>query len=271
MQQVFIRFASLPNVTRCSSDAIAGPPVDEADLPRFEKEIRTAADVGARAVRTVIMPGRRYERFVSLEEFSAFESRGRRMVELATPVVEKHRVPLAIENHKDQRNDERVALFEQIDSEFVGACVDTGNSFALLEDPVETIKALAPWAKTVHLKDQAVKEYEEGFLLGDIPLGQGGFDLKRMVEILREKQPKIRFCLELITRDALKVPCLTDKYWSTLPNATGKDLARTLRYVRKHHATSLQQVSSLPLEKQVELEDANLFASLKYARETLTI
>ena len=250
-------------------DAIVSPPKDKADVGRFETEIRKAADAGVQAVRTVIMPGRRYEQFQTLAEFKQFEARGRRMVELAAPIVEKHRVPLAIENHKDQRDDERVALFEYIDSEFVGACVDTGNSLALLEDPIETVERLAPWAKTVHLKDQAVQAYSDGFLLGDIPLGQGCFDLKRMVEILKKAKPGIRFALELLTRDALKVPCLTENFWATMPQVPGADLARTLRIVRDRRADALQEVSSLPQERQVALEDTNVSASLKYARDVL--
>jgi len=248
-------------------DAIVSPPRDAADIDRFDAEIRSAAEVGALAVRTVIMPGRRYEQFDSLAEFREFATRGQRMLELAAPVVEKHRVPLAVENHKDQRNDERVALFEHIDSEFVGACVDTGNSFALCEDPIETIKVLAPWAKTVHLKDQAVQEYDDGFLLGDIPLGQGCFDVKQMVRILRNAQPGIRFTLELITRDALKVSCLTEKYWLTMAGIPAGVLARTMRYVRAHHSESLQHVSSLTPTEQLALEDANVAASLTYAGE----
>lgn len=250
-------------------DAIVAPPKDEGDLARFEAEIRTAAEVGAQAARTVVMPGRRYEQFKSLAEFREFEARGKQMLELAAPVVEKHRVRLAVENHKDQRIDERVALYKELASEFIGACVDTGNSFALLDDPIETIEALAPFAFAVHLKDQAVREYEDGFLLGDIPLGAGSFDLKRMVEILQAAKPQIRFSLELITRDPLKVPCLTEQYWTTLAAVPGGDLARTLRFVRAHRAENIQHVSSLSLEKQVELEDANIAASLAYARTKL--
>ena len=252
-------------------ESIVAPPADRSDVSRFEAEIRQSADAGVQAVRTVIMPGRRYEEFASLEEFQACQQRGREMVALAVPVVEKYRVPLAIENHKDQRNDERVALLEHFDSEFIGACVDTGNSVALLEDPVETVKALAPWAKSIHLKDQAVQPHRDGFLLGDIPLGQGCFDLPRMVEILRTAQPEIHFSLELITRDPLLVPCLTEQYWKTMPNVPGSDLARTARYVRSHCADSLQQVSRLPLVGQVALEDANVAASLQYAGAALKI
>ncbi len=252
-------------------DAIVRPPADRQDLPRFESQIRLAALAGAQAARTVVMPGRRYERFRSLDEFRHFTSRAQTMLELAAPIVEKHRVPLAVENHKDQRIDQRVALLEHIGSDYVGACVDTGNSLALLDDPIEVIEALAPWAKTVHLKDQALKPYEDGFLLGDISLGQGAFDLKHMVRILRKANPGIHFALELITRDALKVPCLTDDYWITMPDVPGRDLARTLRFVRMHQADRLQQVSSLAPRQQVALEDANLSASLRYARETLGI
>ena len=90
-----------------------------------------------------------------------------------------------------------------------------------------------------------------------------------VITILKLAKPDVRMVLELITRDPLKVTCLTDKFWATMPHVSGSDLARTLRFVREHPATTLQEVSSLSLEKQVELEDANIAASLKYARNEL--
>jgi len=250
-------------------DAIIKPPKSKDDETRFESEIKTARDVGVQAARTTIIPGRRYERFKTLEEFREFERRGKEMLERAAPIVEKHRVPLAVENHKDQRINERIALFKHLDSEFIGACVDTGNSFALLDGAYEPIEALAPYAFTVHLKDQALQPYKDGFLLGDIPLGQGSFDLKRMVGVLKKAKPKVRFALELITRDPLKVPCLTDQYFATMSSSNARDLARTMRYVRDHPAKRLQQVSTLAIKKQVQLEDANVESSLEYARKEL--
>jgi sugar phosphate isomerase/epimerase len=252
-------------------DGIVNPPKDDGDLSRFEAEVRTASEVGVQAVRTVVMPGRRYEQFKSLAEVRDAEARALKMLELAAPIMTKYRVRLAVENHKDQRIDERLALYKHLSCEFIGATVDTGNSFALLDDPYGVIEALAPYAFSVHLKDQALRQDPDGFLLGDIPLGQGGFDLKRMVATLRRAKPDIRMSLELITRDALKVPCLTERYWSSMSPVGGADLARTLRFVREHETDAVQQVSSLPLDKQVELEDANIAASLKYAREELSL
>jgi sugar phosphate isomerase/epimerase len=132
------------------------------------------------------------------------ETRAR--IRRAEPIARKHKVRLAVENHKDQRIEERVRLLKEFESEFIGACVDVGNNIALLEDPVEVCRALAPWAMTVHFKDQGVREYEEGFLLADVPLGQGCIDLQGVIGTIREKKRDVHFQLELITRDALKVP-----------------------------------------------------------------
>ncbi len=214
-------------------------------------------------------PAGAYEFFDSLEKFREYEAKGQMALEMAAPVAEKLQLPLAIENHKDQRNDARVALLEHISSEYVGACVDTGNSVALLEDPLETVAAFAPWAHSVHLKDQAVQLYDEGFLLADIPLGAGFLDLPAMVDLLREKRPDVRFTLELITRDPLKVPCLSEEFWATFPDVPGRDLARTLRAVREGSTDSLQYPSLLLPEKQVALEDSNVRTSLDYARDHL--
>lgn len=250
-------------------EAIVRPPKDKLDVSRFDNELKTAVAAGAKAARTTIIPGRRYEQFKKLEDHKKAAANGQRMLELAAPVAERHRMPIAVENHKDQRDAERVALFEHISSEFVGACVDTGNSFALLEDPIETVKAFAPWAHSVHLKDQALQLYDDGFLLADIPLGQGGLDLKSMVAILKKAKPGIHFSLELITRDPLKVPCLTDPYWSTLPKLPARDLARTLRYVREHSTDKLQYISKMTEKEQVAREDLNVRQSLDYARDKL--
>lgn len=250
-------------------EAIVRAPKDKDDVARFDAELKTAAAVAAKAARTTIIPGRRYEQFQKLEDFKAAVASGQRMLELAAPVAERHRVPLAVENHKDQRDGERVALFEHISSEFIGACVDTGNSFALLEDPIETVRAFAPWAHSVHLKDQALQLYDEGFLLADIPLGQGGLDLKTMVTILKKAKPNIDFSLELITRDPLNVPCLSEEYWATLRKVPARELARTLKYVSDHSSNNLQYISKMTEAEQVSREDLNVKQSLDYARDEL--
>ena len=75
-------------------EALIAPPKDKDDLPRFEAQLKTARQAGAKAARTVIIPGRRYEYFKTFEDFREAAKAGHAMVELAVPVVERHQVPL---------------------------------------------------------------------------------------------------------------------------------------------------------------------------------
>ena len=249
-----------------------GSPRDQGSMERFEREVLTAKQAGAKSIRVVMIPGRRYENYDSAEQFRQAAERGLEALRLAEPIAARHRVRLAVENHKDHRAEEKLDVLKKIDSEYVGMCVDTGNSIALLEDPLETARAFAPWAFAVHLKDAGVREYEDGFLLGDVPLGEGVLDLPQIVRILRESKPDLPFSLELITRDPLQVPCLTEEYWATFADVPGRDLARTLRTIRRGASPEpLPRVSGLSLEAQVEREEENIRKSLVYARDRLKL
>ena len=246
------------------------PPRDAAGVDRFEKEVLTAKAAGAELARTVAFPGRRYEQFSSLEQFEQASEHARSTLELAEPVARRHRFRLAVENHKDQRVPERLDLLRQIGSEYLGMCVDVGNSFALCEDPTDVVRAYAPLGWSVHLKDQAVRESEDGFLFADAALGTGFLDLSQIVRILRDANPKIHFNIEVMTRDPLRVPVLSARYWATMGAVPAADLARTLRTVRaKASRDPLPMVSTLSIEQRVAVERRNITESLAYAREHL--
>ena len=250
-------------------DAVVKLPAEGED-DRFAAEMATAARCGAAAARTHLFPGRRYERFDTLAGFRAALAEGKRRLGRAAPLAEAAGVPLAIENHKDQRLEPRVALLERYDSPFVRACVDFGNNLALLDDPYETVEALAPFAASVHIKDQSLAPTADGFLLGDVPLGSGSLDLPRMVRAIRAAWPAANFSLELITRDPLRVPCLTDDYYATFPALPARDLARTLRLVRAN-PTAGQAIDALAPADRAARETANVRESLAYAAEELDL
>jgi sugar phosphate isomerase/epimerase len=247
-----------------------GVPQRDADLERFEATLRTAKQCGAKVVRTA-MGGRRYEVFERLDQFREWAKTTEQAVRRAEPLLAKHEMVLAVENHKDRRVDEMLAMLQRLDSEHVGVCVDLGNDLALLADPMEMVQAYAPWARSVHVKDVAVAECDDGFLLADVVLGQGMLDLAEMTRILRQANPEVRFSLEMSTRDPLVVPCLTEKYWATLGQVSAKDLARTLRWVRDKGTpeTALPRAEHLPAEERIKLEEENIQKCLAYAREHL--
>jgi sugar phosphate isomerase/epimerase len=249
----------------------AGLPRTALDVERFDTTVQTVKEVGGSVIR-VATGGRRYEEFEKAEQFKAFSERTIKSLRLAEPVAARHRMRLAIENHKDWRIEQMLEMLGSIDSEYVGVCVDTGNSFALLEDPMAVVEAYAPYGFAAHLKDMAVAEYEDGFLLADAVLGEGILDLARMVKILRKARPEIQFSLEMATRDPLKVPCLTEKYWATFEDVPGSDLARSLKYVRANESRErLPKVNHLRLDELVKLEEQNIKKCLAFAREHLDL
>jgi sugar phosphate isomerase/epimerase len=244
-------------------------PKDKTDCESFTDEVRRAREAGMNVLRTVLLGGRRYEQFKNADDFRRARAQAEQSVRLAEPIIAKHDLLLAIENHKDYSAPELMDLFQRLGSRHVGACVDTGNSIALLEEPLEVVRTLAPRAFTVHLKDMAVAEYDEGFLLSEVPLGEGFLDLPKMIALLRDARPMIRFNLEMITRDPLRVPCLTDQYWATA-TASGRDLARTLTMVRTRKQ-ELPRIRGKSKKEQIAIEEENVRKSLAYAREHLEL
>jgi sugar phosphate isomerase/epimerase len=251
-------------------EGIVALPRDAEGVARFEDELRTANACGATTVRTVMLPGRRYETFDTAQQFAEFRQRSWDSLVRARPIIERHGVRLALENHKDWRIDELLDILKRIDCPLVGVCLDTGNSIALLEDPHAVVEAYAPYAFTAHFKDMAVRPAPDGFLLAEVPLGLGLLDLPRVVSLLREQPHKVNLNLEMITRDPLRVPCLEKKYWATFGDLPGQALAAALRMVRDEPATAdLPRISNRPLDQQLALEDQNVRQSLKFARERL--
>ena len=175
---------------------------------------------------------------------------------------------LALENHKDWRIDEMLSILKRIDSKWIGVTVDTGNNMSLLEDPLETARAFAPYATAVHLKDMGVEAYEDGFLLAEVPFGEGCLDLEAVVDAIRAARPEVRFTLEMITRDPLEIPCLHDEYWTTMGRVPGRDLAAALRIVR-NHGKPLQRIERRPLDERLQIEEDNNIACLEYGQRHL--
>ena len=242
-------------------------PHNAEEAKRFEQEIKIAKDAGVNIFRTVCMNGRRYENFHSPEAIEEFKKSSLAALQMAEPIAKKLGVKLAVENHKDWRADELAALIKQIGSETVGVTLDFGNSIALLENPMEVVNTLAPFVLSTHVKDMGVREYEDGFLLSEVPLGEGILDLPEMVEICKKYNPKVNFSLEMITRDPLQIPILTEAYWPAMQVVPAEDVANTLRLVRKNKfKTDLPTVAQLSPDARLAVEEQNILESIKYSK-----
>lgn len=248
-----------------------GVPNTDADLPRFEQEVRQAREAGATVLRTVCSAGRRYETYHSEEAFTQATQQALTNLRRIEPVLRRHRVRLGVENHKDWRSGELADMMKALSSEWIGVTLDFGNNIALLEDSLKVARTLAPFLVSTHVKDMALSDYKDGFLLSEVPLGQGVLDLPSLIAICQKQRPEVTFNLEMITRDPLQIPCRTKEYWETLePVARTGDLDRTLKLIQQTR-THLPRISPLNPEERLAAEEQNIRLSLAYSRDRLAL
>jgi sugar phosphate isomerase/epimerase len=250
-------------------------PRDEAGVPAYDTAVQAAREAGVQSLHTA-MTQRRYEEFDTQDAFQRSFERNQKSVALAEPVLRKHRIRLGIENHKGWRSAEQAAWLKRLGSEWVGVHFDFGNNLSLCEDPKETLANLLPYIVSCHMKDMAVEAYEDGFLLSEVPLGEGFLDIPGMVAAIQKKDPDMPFDLEMITRDPLKIPVFTAKYWVTFDDSysplPGRDLAHVLDLVRRNKPKRpLPYTTGMSAEAQLALEDDNVRKSIAYARKNLNL
>ncbi|MFN7625002.1 MAG: sugar phosphate isomerase/epimerase family protein [Acidobacteriota bacterium] len=238
----------------------------------FAPVARVAKELGVRCLRVACLGGRRYETFQEMKSWQEFASHWKRVLRESEPMLRRHRLRVGIENHKDWLADEQVEILKSISSPWLGACVDFGNNLALLEDSLEVVKKLAPYAVTTHLKDMAVRPSEDGFELSEVVLGEGITPLREIVRLLRRVDRELPIVLEMITRDPLRVPYKTDRYWATYPE---RDQARIARFERgvlsRASSPPLPHISQLTPEKALLVENENLRRCSEYARHILKV
>ncbi len=95
------------------------------------------------------------------------------------PALEAAGVILAIENHDRFPSAKLVEILRHINSDYVGICLDTVNSFGALEGPDVVVQTLGPWTVNVHVKDFAITRapHQMGFTIEGRPAGQGRLDV----------------------------------------------------------------------------------------------
>ena len=130
-----------------------GLPKKADEVSGFEQDVIRAKEAGAQVLRTVCSGGRRYEILHSPEAFADMKKAALASLKLAEPILRKHSIKLAVENHKDWRAPELAGMLKQLNSEWIGVTLDFGNNIALIEDPMEVVQTLAPFVFSTHVKD----------------------------------------------------------------------------------------------------------------------
>ena len=142
-------------------------------------------------------------------------------------------VYLAIENYEATPFLDLQSLFQEIDNEYVGVCLDTVNSLGRGEGVREVTEALMPFTKCLHVKDFTVVRHSSDMELTIMgaPAGEGKLDIPAQLKMLQKMQPQASVVLEQWTpfHDTLAQTIALEEEWAE----TG------LRYLKTHLAQLL--------------------------------
>lgn len=108
-------------------------------------------------------------------------------------------VRIALENHGHWTADQGLYIVEAVDSDYVGFCLDTGNSLMVLEDPITTAAKMAPYAVTTHFKDASFGGTYYGAEILHVGLGRGVLDLPLIFNIIKTTAPDPNINLEVVS------------------------------------------------------------------------
>ena len=195
--------------TTCARSATCRCRATKPALAHSTREIKASKEAGIIGIHAA-MTGRRYEDFDTFEAFKTNFERCQKIVQTRradpaqTPDAALAREPQGLALRRagrlapqaGQRVGRRPLRFRQ-------------QRRRSAKIPWRRLRNLLPYTLACHIKDMAVQPYEDGFLLSEVPLGEGFLDLKGMVGILQKKDPNIPLDLEMITRDPLKIPIFT--------------------------------------------------------------
>ena len=144
-------------------------------------------------------------------------------------------VKVAIENHAgDMTATELVSLIEGAGRDWVGANMDSGNALWTLEDPLESLSILGPYALTTSLRDSAVWETEKGCKVQWTAFGEGGcIDWATYFTQFAKLCPGVAVNIETIGGFQVEFPYLTPGFWEAFPKKPAGEFARFLSIAKR--------------------------------------
>lgn len=248
----------------------------EAKVALLRRNIERAAGMGSGLVRTLLASDRASLPPGTIEQHLETAAKMLRMVR--TQAMDAG-VKVAVEVHKDMQAREHRTLIETAGKEFVGSYLDTGNPVFMLEDPLQTVEILGPYALTLHLRDSVVYEHPKGIAVQWVPLGEGTVDFPAIIAKARELCENIHIYIKPITGRPPHVhPIFDASFWAGYAEVKAADFARFLALAKKGQPYEghvvIEDLQNKPIPAhflpaiQFQQRD-HMERSIAYARKTL--
>jgi sugar phosphate isomerase/epimerase len=163
-------------------------------------------------------------------------------------------IRIAVENHSgDMQARELKMLIEEAGSDFVGACIDSGNPLIALEDPHLALEILAPFVLTSHIRDTAVWATPEGAAVAWVRMGEGNIGIEAFIRSYLHSCPGRDLCVETIVWDKPRIfPYREESFWSAYQSVPAWQFVRFTRLVEKGKPYDFRPPASDPVARERE-------------------
>jgi sugar phosphate isomerase/epimerase len=138
---------------------------------------------------------------------------------------------IAIEDHQDFGSEELVSMAEEAGGN-VGVVFDTGNPFAVGEDPVAFARRAAHRIRHVHLKDYRAQFTDEGFRLVRCAIGDGAVPFAEIRTVLAP-YGELTASIEPGALEARHIRLFTPGWWTGYAARDARELGTAIGRLRK--------------------------------------
>jgi sugar phosphate isomerase/epimerase len=197
----------------------------------LEDGVRCASALGAPTLRLHLTPVVEGARAAWGPRWAHMVAHGRATLKREAPRAADAGLVLAVENHQDLGSEELVAIVEEA-GDNVGIVLDTGNPFAVGEDPVAFARRARHRIRHVHLKDYAAQFTDEGYRLVRCAIGDGCVPFEELAGVL---EPDLTASLEPGALEVRHIRVCAPDWWTGYPPRAARELGSALGRLRRNH------------------------------------
>jgi sugar phosphate isomerase/epimerase len=199
----------------------------------LEHGVRCATAIGAPILRLHLTPVVEGARAAWGPRWADLVTHARATLKREAPRAADAGLVLAIENHQDFGSEELVAIVEEA-GDHVGIVLDTGNPFAVGEDPVAFARRAGHRIRHVHLKDYTGQFTDEGYRLVRCAIGDGCVPFTAIAAVLERYSPSLTASLEPGALEARHIRLFTPEWWTGYPPRAASELGAVLGTLRRN-------------------------------------
>jgi sugar phosphate isomerase/epimerase len=192
---------------------------------------RVGRAMGARLVRLHLSPVLEGARASHGRRWDEMVAHARRTLVRDAPGARDAGLRIGLENHQDFGSEELLQLAEAA-GDHVGLVLDTGNPFAVGEDPLAFTRRAAHRIWHLHLKDYRAQFTAEGYRLIRCALGEGAVPLAEIGAVVESSGREVTASIEPAALAARHIRLFTRDWWRGYPPRDAAELGEAIGRLR---------------------------------------